>query len=270
MKEYIRQLLEKVADNNLGRCKIREYLQARILQVLQEKAAFATWAFLGGTALRFLYALPRFSEDLDFSLVKSGLNDRFIDCVKAIKAVFAAEGYQVSIRVNIEKNVKSAFIKFTGLLFELGYSPHRAEVISIKIELDTAPPEGANVVSTIVRKYVILNIQHYAQSSLFARKLHALLMRKYLKGRDVYDLFWYLSDRNWPAPDILLLNNALKQTGWSGSIITPENWKNILVDQVKSYNWNRVIEDVKPFLEHPEECALLTQENLIQLLGPGL
>ena len=122
MKDYIRQLLENVDDNNRGRCIIREYLQARVLQVLQEKAAFATWAFLGGSALRFLYSLPRFSEDLDFSLVKAGMADNFSDVVKAVKAVFEAEGYRVSIKANIEKNVKNAFVKFEGLLFELGYT----------------------------------------------------------------------------------------------------------------------------------------------------
>lgn len=267
MKDYISQLLENIDDNNSGRCKIREYLQARVLQVLQEKTAFAIWAFLGGTALRFLYSLPRFSEDLDFSLVKPGLDDGFSDVVKAIKAVFEAEGYRVGIKANIKKNVKSAFVKFEGLLFELGYSPHRSEVISIKIELDTNPPEGANVVSTIIRKYMILNIQHYDKSALLAGKLHALLARKYLKGRDVYDLFWYLSDKNWPEPNLLLLNNALRQTGWQGETIIPENWKNILADKVKSYNWKRVIEDVRPFLERPEELRLLNQENFIQLLS---
>lgn len=266
MKDYIRQLLENVDDINVGRCKIREYLQARLMQILQDKAVFTTWTFLGGTALRFLYSIPRFSEDLDFSLVKPGLDDNFHDIVKTIKAAFEAEGYKIKIKANSEKNVKYAFIKFEGLLFESGYSPHRSEILSIKIDLDTNPPEGANVISTIVRKYVILNIQHYDKSSLLAGKLHALLARKYIKGRDVYDLFWYLSDKSWPAPNMFFLNNALKQTGWEGEPLTIKNWGNILAERAKLYNWNQIIEDVRPFLERPEELQLLNKKNLSQLI----
>lgn len=266
MKEYIRHILENVTDLNIGRLKIREYLQARLLQILQDKAAFTNWAFVGGTALRFLYFIPRFSEDLDFSLVKSGSEDHFQDMVITIKKTFDAEGYQVNIKANSEKTVKNAFIKFEGLLFELGYSQHRSEVISIKIELDTNPPEGAHITSTIIRKHVILNLQHYDKSSLLAGKLHALLSRRYLKGRDVYDLLWYLSDRNWPQPNIAFLSNALRQTGWQGEPVTIHNWKKLLLEKFESVDWERIVADVKPFLEHPEEIQLLNQANLIKLL----
>jgi len=68
VKDYIKQLIERTQDNNLARCMVREYLQARLLESLQENGAFVNWAFVGGTALRFLYSMPRFSEDLDFSL----------------------------------------------------------------------------------------------------------------------------------------------------------------------------------------------------------
>ena len=75
MKDYLRNQIERVRDVNLGRCITREYLQARLLECLQKYGAFVNWAFLGGTALRFLYQMPRFSEDLDFSLVKPGIED---------------------------------------------------------------------------------------------------------------------------------------------------------------------------------------------------
>lgn len=266
MKEYIRHILERVTDQNLGRLKIREYLQARLLQILQDNAAFMNWAFVGGTALRFLYFMPRFSEDLDFSLVKSGAEDHFQDMVLAIKKTFEAEDYQVNLKVNSVKTVKNAFIKFEGLLFESGYSQHRSEIISIKMELDTNPPEGAHLTSTIIRKHVILNLQHYDKSSLLAGKLHALLSRRYIKGRDVYDLFWYLSDRNWPQPNIAFLNNALQQTGWQGEPVTIDNWRKLLREKFESVDWERIVADVRPFLEHPEEIQLLNKANLIKLL----
>ena len=78
MKDYLRQILVGAADANVARRVATEYLQARLLQSLQDQGAYATWAFQGGTALRFLYAMPRFSEDLDFALVEPQINDETI------------------------------------------------------------------------------------------------------------------------------------------------------------------------------------------------
>jgi hypothetical protein len=126
--------------------------------------------------------MPRFSEDLDFSLAGPGIEDSFTELVKKAKASFQAEDYSVSIKAKTEKTVKSAFIKFDGLLFEIGLSPHRSEVISIKVAIDTNPPPGANLQTSVVRRHCLLNLQHYDKSSLLAGKLHALLTRKYVKG----------------------------------------------------------------------------------------
>ena len=269
MKDYLRQLIGAIKDTNLARCITREYLQARFLECLQENGAFVNWVFVGGTALRFLYQMPRFSEDLDFSLTGPGIEDSFTELVKKAKASFQAEDYSVSIRAKTEKTVKSAFIKFDGLLFEIGLSPHRSEVISIKVEIDTNPPPGANLETSVVRRHCLLNLQHYDKSSLLAGKLHALLTRKYVKGRDVYDLMWYLSDRTWPEPNLLLLNNALKQTGWSGPEMTATNWRKETALRVSQYDWHKVNADVRPFLEKQEELKILTKQNLIKLLNAG-
>ena len=142
MKDYLKSQIEKVSDVNLARCITREYLQARFLESMQNCGAFVNWAFVGGTALRFLYLMPRFSEDLDFSILKPGIEDRFAEYIKKAKAIFGAENYSLSIKAKTTKTVKSAFVKFDGLLFELGLSPHVSEVISIKIEIDTDPPAG--------------------------------------------------------------------------------------------------------------------------------
>ncbi len=179
MKDYLRQQLKNVQDINLAKCLIREYLQARTLESLQDNNAFVNWAFVGGTALRFLYSMPRFSEDLDFSTAAPGLEDNFVPLMQKIKNQFLAEDYSVSIKAKTAKTVKAAFIKFEGLLHEMGLSPHRSEVISIKVEIDTNPPIGAKLQTSIIRKHCLLNLQHYDKSSLLAGKLHALLMRKY-------------------------------------------------------------------------------------------
>jgi predicted nucleotidyltransferase component of viral defense system len=269
LKDYIKQLVEKIQDNNLARCILREYLQARLLESLQENGAFETWAFVGGTALRFLYSMPRFSEDLDFSLSATGAEDIFSELMKRAKNTFLAEGYSLIVKEKITKTVKSAFVKFEGLLHEIGLSPHRSETVSIKVEIDTNPPAGANLETTIVRRHCLLNLQHYDKSSLLAGKLHALLSRKYVKGRDIYDLLWYLSDRNWPGPNIVLLNNALKQTGWKGKVIRQDNWRKKIALLISEYVWDKVITDVRPFLEKEEDLKMLTKENILKLLQVG-
>ena len=266
MKDYLKQIIEKIQDNNLARCITREYLQARILEGLQENGAFVNWVFVGGTALRFLYSMPRFSEDLDFSLTEAGAEDNFKELMKKNKSIFEAENYKSTIKVKTEKTVKSAFLKFEGLLYELGLSSHRSETISIKVEIDTNPPDGAEFKTSIARRHILLNLQHYNKSSMLSGKLHALLSRRYVKGRDIYDLMWYLSDRTWPEPNIVFLNNALKQTGWSGGTITSENWRKETAKSISKYNWDRVIEDVRPFLEKQRDLDLLTKENLIKML----
>lgn len=266
MKDYLRQILSDIGNPIMARCLAREYLQARLLQSLQDRGAFSTWVFQGGTALRFLYSMPRFSDDLDFALVEPGLLVNFRDNMVVAAKVFETEDYDVGLRINDKRNVKAAFVNFKGLAFELGLSAHPSETLSIKVEVDSNPPAGATTVSTVVRRHVILNMQHHDKASLLAGKLHAFLARRYVKGRDIYDLIWYLSDRTWPAPNLELLNNALAQTAWNGSQVTDENWRRLVARRVETLDFKQVVADVEPFLEHPADSALLTRENLTSLL----
>lgn len=266
MKEYLKQQIENIQDSNLARCIVREYLQARTLGHLQENGVFVDWAFVGGTALRFLYAMPRFSEDLDFSLKEPNTESRFVDYLKKIKAGFLAEDYAIDVKAKTAKTVQAAFIKFSALLYELGLSPHPSETISIKVEIDTHPPVGARLETSIIRKHCLLNLQHYDKGSLLAGKLHALLTRRYTKGRDIYDLMWYLSDRTWPPPNLRLLNNALAQTGRHGSELTSDNWKPQIIARLAAFDWNKIVADVAPFIEKQSDLAMLTLDNLSTLL----
>jgi hypothetical protein len=183
-----------------------------------------------------------------------------------LRIIFQAEDYSLTIKAKTEKTVKSAFVKFDGLLFEIGLSPHRSETVSIKVEIDTNPPAGAGLETSVVRRHCLLNLQHYDKGSLLAGKLHALLTRRYIKGRDMYDLMWYLSDKTWPEPNILLLNNALKQTGWSGPQMTGANWRKETILKVSRYDWDKVVADARPFIERQEDLKILTKQNLIKLL----
>lgn len=267
MKAYLMDTVRQAPAPSQGRNLAREYLQARILGAMQRAGAMIPLAFHGGTALRFLYAAMRFSEDLDFALEQARERYDFRAYLRAIQAELAAEGYAVTLKVSDQKMVHSAFVRFAGLPYELGLSPHRDEVLAVKIEVDTNPPAGATLATTVVRRHVILQLHHHDRASMLADKLRAVLQRPYTKGRDLYDLLWYLSDRSWPAPNLILLNNGLRQTGWTGPELNEENWRRVLADRLQRLNWARVADDVRPLLEPGVDPNLLTLENLLRILG---
>jgi len=266
MKDHLRQLASNAETNQIRISLVREYLQARILESLQDSGAFLHWAFVGGTALRFLFGIPRFSEDLDFSLITPGRDISFKHAADEITRVFEREGYTINIKVNENMTVSSAWIGFPGLPREVGISSHPAQVLSIKLELDTNPPAGAHIENSIVRRHVILNLCHYDKSSMLAGKIHAVLSRSWAKGRDLYDLVWYLADRTWPAPNPDLLNAALNQTGWEGPPLTVSNWRKQLSYRIESLDWEQARADVKPFLERDQDLNLVKKDVLIDLL----
>ncbi|MBI4316924.1 MAG: nucleotidyl transferase AbiEii/AbiGii toxin family protein [Chloroflexi bacterium] len=233
---------------------------------LQRAGAMIPLAFHGGTALRFLYSLPRYSEDLGFALERPGPGYDFRAYLRAVRSDLEREGYAVDVTVSDQKTVHSAFVRFIGLVYELRLSLHRDEVLRVKIEVDTNPPAGAILATSVVRRHVTLQLQHHDPASLLAGKLHAVLHRPYPKGRDIYDLLWYLSDRQWPAPNLAMLGNALQQTGWHGVQPTKDSWRHIVRQRIETVDWQRLVADVGPFLEDGLELAVFTRENLLQVL----
>ena len=137
----------------------------------------------------------------------------------------------------------------------------------VKIEIDTRPPPGARTTTRLVRRFVWLNLLHYDRSSLLAGKLHALLTRKYTKGRDLYDLGWYLSDPTWPAPNLVQLNNALRQSGSDLPVVTPANWRALIRDKLNTIDWEQALRDVSPFLERRRDTDLISRDVLLRLLA---
>lgn len=268
MKEYLRQLTESATNAIARNALAREYLQARVLEALQESGTFMRWAFVGGTALRFLFSIPRFSEDLDFSLITPENDAGFRAALTEVQRVFSREGYRVEITVNERTTVASAWLKFPGLPYETGLSPHPMQVLSIKLELDTRPPPGAHIETSIVRRHCTLNLCHYDKASLLAGKLHAILSRQWTKGRDLYDLAWYLADRNWPEPNLGQLNAALTQTAWNGPTLTDSNWRSEIARRIEVLDWERARADVRPFLERERDVDLVSYTSIKKLLNP--
>jgi hypothetical protein len=269
MKDYLADLVHQTSIPLQGRNLVREYMQARILSVLQRSGAMIPLAFHGGTALRFIYSHGRTSEDLDFALEGNRQSYNFRAYLQAIQSELTPERYQVELKVSDQKTVNNAFIRFPGLLFDLGLSPLQNEVLSVKIEVDTNPPQGAVLTTTVVRRFVVLQLQHHDKASLLAGKIHAILQRPYAKGRDLYDLLWYLSDPDWPQPNLVLLNNALAQTHWEGGTLTRTNWKEIIHTRLLGLNWNEVVNDVRPFIEPGFDLNLLTLANMERVLRGG-
>jgi predicted nucleotidyltransferase component of viral defense system len=267
MKDHLRQLAAGAATDLARGCVVREYLQARVLESLQDEGMFLRWAFVGGTALRFLFGLPRFSEGLDFSLIAPGEDAGVTPAVAEVKRALTLEGYPIEVSVSDRKTVASAWIRFPGLPHELGLSPRPSQTLSIKVEVDTNPPQGAHIATSVVRRHVTLHLCHYDKASLLAGKLHAVLSRSWAKGRDLYDLAWYLADRTWPAPNLDLLNAALGQTGWKGSALTAENWRAQVRRRVAALDWEKARADVRPFLERERDLDLVSKEVLGRLLA---
>ena len=265
MKDHLKQLVGGHGPLR-GRNIAREYLQARILGALQRAGAMTSLAFHGGTSLRFLFGLPRYSEDLDFALEGEPSRYDLRRHLRAIRAELSAEGYRVELRMREHRTVHSAFVRFPGTLYEIGLSPHPGQVLAVKIEVDSNPPAGAATDTTLVRRHETLRLFHHDRASLLAGKLHAVLQRPYTKGRDLYDLVWYLSDREWPPPNLSLLNAALRQAGWAGSEMTPRSWRRAVAERLDLLDWDRAGSDVRPFLERDEDIDLVDRNTVLRLL----
>ena len=215
----------------------------------------------GGTALRILYNLRRFSEDLDFSLINKK-NYNFLEINAALLSGLKLYGLSVESKLKTEGNVQSAFLKFSGLLKELGLSALKDQKLSIRIEIDANPPVGWHTQTTIINKAYMFGITHFDLPSLYATKLHACFYRRFTKGRDFYDFIWYLSQKI--KPNFTLLNNAIKQTSGAKISANERNFKDFLLKNVEKIDFKAVKKDVERFLEDKAELRLLELKTIKQ------
>lgn len=268
MKAYLEKLCATAETPLIAQHLVREYLQARILQSLQRAGAMQSLAFHEGTALRFLYDIPRYSEDIDFALERAPEAYDFRGYLSQIKRDFLAEAYTIDLKVNDKRVVHKAFVRFRGLLYELGLSGHKSEVLAVKLEIDSNPPQGAVLATTSLKRHVALNLQHHDRASLFAGKLHAVLQRSYPKGRDIFDLWWYLSQPEWPEPNMAHLNQALAQSDWKGSALNHDNWREFTRQRVEQLDWQEdVSHDIQAFIITSDWEEQLTKNTLLRLLS---
>ena len=263
MKDHLRSLVRGL-DPLVGRNVLREYLQARILEGLQRAGAMSPLAFQGGTALRFLYGLRRYSEDLDFALEGPRELYDLRGWMGAIVGQLRREGYEAQASVRDRGTVHTGRIRVRGIFYETGLSPHRNETLGIRADIDTHPPAGAVTETRLIRKHVALRLHHHDRASLLAGKLHAVLCRPWARGRDLYDLAWYLSDPAWPSPNLKLLNAAVRQTDAEAMPLDAGTWRGAVAERVEELPWDAVVADVRPFLERGEE--MIGKVDLLGLL----
>ena len=208
---------------------LREIIQEVALLGLWRAKFFEHAAFYGGTALRILYGLDRFSEDLDFSLLEPSPDFNLARYTASLEEELLAFGFNVRVEMvdkTVESAVQSAFLKANTrnelLVIEAGEQlagqVSAGQVLKVKIEVDTDPPTGFTTSTRYLLQPIPFAVRSYSLPDLFAGKMHALLFRKWknrVKGRDWYDFVWYAADH--PQLNLAHLEQRMRQTGhWSG------------------------------------------------------
>lgn len=260
IKDWIGEYDPKDTEDVLS--ALREIMQEVALAGLSRTNFFEKAAFYGGTALRIFYGLDRFSEDLDFSLLEPDPNFSLEPYFGAIVDEFESIGMKVSIREKEKKektNIDSAFLKSETLWKELvledivkqaGIKPTN-RTIKIKIEVDRQPPLGFTTEMKLLTRPFSFYVKCFDKPSLFAGKMHALLFRKWqnrVKGRDWYDLEWYI--RKGIPLDLHHFMLRAKDTGhWDKDTMTAEDVQGLLKEKFKTVNFESVKEDVLPFIK---------------------
>ncbi|MCP4606412.1 MAG: nucleotidyl transferase AbiEii/AbiGii toxin family protein [Proteobacteria bacterium] len=259
MKEEALALVANIDDPVRKLNILREYVQAFVLRSLHEIEAFTSIAFVGGTALRFLFNVPRFSEDLDFSVIS---NDAYEPkrWLKKAKRELELAGFNVTIKWKEKNTVNMAWVRIGRLLHPAGLASRAAQNLSIKLDIDTRPPEGAEVLRAVIDRHLTFAVSHHSSGSLLAGKMHALVTRPYPKGRDWFDLLWFSARRPPVQPNLTLLQNALNQT--RGKKFSAKKWPAYLKKKLDGLDVDELSKDVSSFLERPQDRLLLTRENL--------
>lgn len=266
MKDHAIDIVGRRTDVADGLNLLREYVQSRILGVMQEAGAMVPLAFMGGTALRFIYRIPRYSEDLDFTLERDTEEFGLRALTSRVERRLQDEGYATRVRVGDSSAVVKAMVGFVGLPAEAGLSPHTDQVLWVKVEVDTNPPAGADVAVSVVDRFGLLRLQHHDLPSLFAGKVAAVLARPYTKGRDLYDLMWYLTRAESLQPNLVLLHNALCQTAPDLVEAVTADWRRVVRNRLETVDWEDARRDVAPFLEQRRDLELISADTFAALM----
>lgn len=257
---------------------LREIMQEIALAGLQRAGFFEKAAFYGGTALRIFYKLDRFSEDLDFSLLECNTDFSLEPYFEAIVKEFEALGITVIItekKKSAESNVDSAFLKSGTIWKELVLEEIIPQMgvsimpnVKIKIEVDRKPPLGFETEEKLLLRPFSFYVKCFTLSNLFAGKMHALLFRKWknrVKGRDWYDLEWYIK-KGVPLDLDHFVLRAQDTGDWKEDNITQEQILNLLSKKIASVDFNNVREDVIRFIHDDSVLDIWKEQYFMDLI----
>lgn len=277
IKEWIAEYNPQNEEETLA--AMREIMQEIALAALSRTDFFKKAAFYGGTALRIFHGLDRYSEDLDFSLLEKDPSFSLIPYFSTITDEFEALGLRVSIREKdkrIKTPIDSAFLKSETLWQELvledivkqhGISSNKS--IKIKIEIDRIPPLGFETEEKLLIKPFSFYVNCFTLPSLFAGKLHALLFRKWknrVKGRDWYDLEWYIR-KGIPLNINHFLHRAIETGDLKKESIRQEDILVLLQEKIESVSFDSIKDDVRKFIRNDEQLKIWNASYFNDLIG---
>ena len=276
MHEAVTSMLAKYEPKSVDDSvrALREIIQEVALLGLWRAKFFEHAAFYGGTALRILYGLDRFSEDLDFSLLAPSPDFNLARYSASLEEELLAFGFNVRVEMvdkAVESAVQSAFLKANTrnelLVIEAGEEltgqVAAGQVLKVKIEVDTDPPPGFSTSTRYLLQPIPFAVRSYSLPDLFAGKMHAILFRKWknrVKGRDWYDLVWYAA--NHPQLNLGHLEQRMRQTGhWSGELsLSPVAFSDLLFEAIDRLDVNQARKDVAPFVKDQQMLALWSHD----------
>lgn len=262
---------------------LKEIIQEIALLGLYRADFFNKAAFNGGTSLRILYGLDRFSEDFDFSLLKKDPDFDIEFYCKYIKDELSAYGFMMDVKrkhKSFKSNIESAFIKgetrinvmeISSLISDI-YKLQKGKKIKVKFEVDISPPENAGYEI----KYLLTPAPYYVRvfdlPSLFAGKIHAVLFRGWgnrIKGRDLYDFVWYLSKEI--TVNIKHLDERIKQSNaLHKSPISIKDVKLLLKERFEEIDYKSAVDDILPFIENDIKLKLWSKDFFISITNERL
>ena len=259
-------------------CQRAEDYRLALREILQEVALMGLWrakffekaAFYGGTALRILYDLDRFSEDLYFSLLKPLPHFDLSKYMDALEREIRSFGFDVSVAKKEKTNIgpiQSAFLKAEShqhlLLIqsteEIANQIPQGQIMKIKIEVDTNPPLGFITENKFLLRPIPFSVKTYSLPDLFAGKMHAVLCRRWknrVKGRDWYDLVWYAAYH--PELHLSHLENRMIQSSHlkPGEKLTQKKFSMLTSKAIQNLDIKQAREEVEPFVKNPDSLKI--------------
>ncbi len=261
---------------------LREVLQSMALLGLWRSGFFEHAAFYGGTALRILHGLDRFSEDLDFTLLEPDPTFELGRWGRALTREM--EGFGFSVRFYPRRRrpsgsrIESAFLKTNTVkhLIEIGAEDevirgmHPGRKLKIRLEVDTDPPGDFDTETRYLHLPIPFAVRTCSTMDMLAGKVHAVLCRPWknrVKGRDWYDLAWY-SFRH-PRMRLAQLEARMRQSGdyIDRNPLTAGHLGEMLQTAVEELDIESARSEVLPFLQEPDSVRVWSRDFFSEVAG---